>query len=211
VFPFASIKLISPEFAAFVRNTQLMCEYDETDSAIDAYGKHAVTVDLKNDESLAFSNYHFWFMYTSEGNDLKTPTLSVTGLTKLLIQNMLTIKLLGRFENTQCSYFGGVVQPAPVSLSVLEGFVEASLQITRDLRFTGSYKAMSLSDNTSHGNWYAQIDASLMGYLSLSLSYGGIPFDGYWYSDSSPGTGYRSTSTYNDTQTFYTVSLKGRY
>jgi hypothetical protein len=210
VYPFSSIKLISPDFEAFVRNTQLMCEYDETDSYIDTYGKHAITLDLKNDESLAFYNYHFWFMYNNSGNDVKVPTYSFTGLTKMLFFNMVTIKLLGRYIAEQSYYIGNLIEPSPANISRLEGMAEASMQLTSSYKITVNYKAISSSDSTSDGNWYAEFDANLFGSLSITMTYGGVPFTGYWYDD-----GYDNNSpknaTYNDTLTMYTISLKGRF
>jgi hypothetical protein len=210
VFPFSYLKMLSSDFEAFVRNTQLMCEYDETDSYIDTYGKHAVTVDLKNDESLALYNYHFWFMWNSSGTAVKIPTYTVTGLTKMLFSNMFTIKLLGRYVNEQTNYFGNELSAYQVNINRLEGMIEASMQLTSALKMTANYKATSSSDHTSNGNWYAEMDANLYGSLSLALTYGGIPFTGYWYDDSFDNNSPKYP-TYNDTTTIYTVSLKGRF
>lgn len=195
VWPFSALSLLSSEWAAFVRNTSLMAEYDANSVSArpgetSAYGRQTYTIDLKNDQSLALYNYEIWVKYNNEGTASKVSTLKASAVTKILLGSALTLKLLGRVEtskNTIEEYLRGT------------GFFEASLKITKDIKLTGSYKLLGFLDEF-HSNWYAELESILFGSVSVILSYGEKPFTGYWSDDLN-----------NDTITRFGASVKGYF
>ncbi|HRU38709.1 MAG TPA: hypothetical protein P5511_02435, partial [Candidatus Goldiibacteriota bacterium] len=196
--PFSIIKSWSPDWASFVRNTQIMAEYDTGWSTTDDYSRQTYTLDIKNDESLAYYNYHIWYRNNTEGNARKTVSNKISGFTKILLFDILTFRLLGRVDNT-----GGTVLNDSVyeykNYTQLTGFVEASLKLTRDLTLTASYKAL-FNEFASHSNLYAKLEANFLGLMSAALSYGKPALTGYWLDDDS-----------NDTSDMYMITFKGRF
>ncbi|MEI7542981.1 MAG: hypothetical protein WCJ94_07005 [bacterium] len=196
--PFSILKTISPDFAAFVRNTNMMVEYDAGKSMVDTYSRYTITMDLKNDEALALYNYHIWAKYNYEGNLYKVPSLTVTGVTKILVMDLVTFKLLGRLQNTE-GPVGDLL--TMTKYTNITGFVEASVRFLKDFKLTGSYKGLSTVNNTKYSNWYAGLEGSVFsGALSFTLSYGDPPLSGYWLNDYN-----------NETVQKYMFTLKGRF
>jgi hypothetical protein len=200
--PFSVLRSLSPEFAAFVRNTNMMVECDIGKSTSDDYSRESYTVDIKNDESLALYNYHFWYKYNYEGNagGTMTPTNKISGFTKILLFDLLTFRVLGRVENTQGTVFAGDVDGYTRKPYLqLTGFIEASLKPARDITLTCSYKGQT-NRYAKHNNWFAKAEVNLYGAVALGLTYGEPPLTGYWLDDDS-----------NDTQNVYMATLKGRF
>jgi hypothetical protein len=198
VFPFNVIGNINSGFSTFVHYTQLMVEYGTNHSIASTYKRDTYTIDLKNDESLALYNYHIWWKYNNEGDPTPFPNTSISGVTKILAGDMLTFRLLGRYEALR----GNLYEAGSYSLmdyAKVTGFVEASLKLSKQIKFTGSYKFLS-SDTTPHGNWYAELEANLVGSFNIILGYGVQPFTGYWLDDNN-----------DDTLTRFTLAFKGYF
>lgn len=198
--PFSMIKTWSEGWAAFVNNTKLMVEYDTNWStkANDNYARKTLTLDLKNDDTKSFYNYHLWWKNNFEGGSPKYNSNKITGITKFLFNNMLTINLLGRIENLYgpVSDGGGYVMKYNWKYT---GYIQASLKPVRDFILSGSYKAIS-SGYGNQGNWYVNAEMNLFESIAVTLGYGDAPFTGYWMDDNS-----------NDTLNIFTFSMKGRY
>ncbi len=205
IFPFNIISNINSTFSTFVHDTELMVEYGSNHNLAvpSTYARDTVTVDLKNDESLALYNYHFWWKYNNEGDPSQTPSAvhpdtSITGLTKILATDKLTFKLLGRYEGLNGIVYENATYTAK-DYSKLTGFVEASYKFNKQFKLTGNYKWLS-SDGIMHGNWYAEFEADLLGDFNIILGYGIQPFTGYWLDDNNA-----------DTLTRFTLSFKGYF
>jgi len=196
--PFSILKYWSSDWAAFVRNTSLMFEYDAGKSTTDDYSRDTYTLDLKNDESLAFYNYHIWFRHNTEGNADKIISRKLSGFTKILLTDFLTFRLLGRIDDTR-----GVVkikdnyETRPYLQ--LTGFIETSLQLTKYIILTANYKYLH-NEYENHNNLYAKLEANLWGSINMIISYGEAPLTGYWLDDNC-----------NDTVNKYTILFKGRF
>jgi hypothetical protein len=189
LLPFSFLKSISPEFAAFVRNTQLMAECD--------IGKSS-TFDIRNDESLALYNYHIWYRHNEEGNAVKTISNKVSGFTKILLFDLLTFRILLRADGTQGTVVdAGVYSVKPILQ--LTGFIEGSLKLGRDVTLTGSYKRQA-NEYNAHNNFYAKAEANFLGSMAVGLSYGEPPLTGYWLDDNC-----------NDTKDIIMATFKGRF
>lgn len=196
--PFSIIKYWGGDWAAFVRNTSLMVEYDAGKSTTDDYSRDTYTVDLKNDESLAFYNYHIWFRHNTEGNVNKVISRKLSGFTKILLFDFLTFRLLGRIDDTSGAVkIGDEYKIMPYQQ--LTGFIETSIKITRDIILTANYKHLYNKYET-HNNFYAKFEANLWGMINMIISYGEEPLTGYWLDDNS-----------NETVNKYTLLFKGRF
>jgi hypothetical protein len=198
VFPFNIIANISQDMSTFVHDTQLMVEYGSNHSIASTYKRDTYTVDLKNDESLALYNYHLWWKYNNEGDPNPWPDNSITGVTKIQAGNMLTFRLLGRYEGLR----GDLYESGAYIIkdySKVTGFLETSLKFTKQLQLTGSYKCLDSYDGM-HGSWYAQLEANMLGSFNMILGYGVQPFTGYWLDDNN-----------DDTITRFTLAFKGYF
>ncbi len=196
--PFSIIKYWGGDWATFARNTSFMFEFDAGKSTTDDYSRDTYTIDLKNDESLAFYNYHLWFRHNTEGNIEKIVSKKLSGFTKILLFDILTFKFLGRIDDTR-----GVVKIDDnyemKPLLQLTGFIEGSIKITRDIILTVNYKHLR-NEFESHDNLYAKLDINLWGMINMILSYGEPPLTGYWLDDNC-----------NNTINKYTLLFKGRF
>ncbi len=204
--PFSILKSLSPESEAFVRGTQLMVEYNRNHQLGGlTYQKDSLTIDLKNDEALAMSNYHIWYSYATEGNPYQIPTSSFTATTKLLIANLVTTRVLLRYQALRGTFYNGTGDPA-LSASFSEenypqytGFLEAGIKLFKDYKLTASCKLQN-ARGIWYTNAYAEAEANLVGAVNAILSYGEKPFTGYWSDDNS-----------RDTKDVYMLSLKAYF
>ncbi|MCX8092775.1 MAG: hypothetical protein N3E50_01250 [Candidatus Goldbacteria bacterium] len=196
--PFSIIKYWGGDWNTFVRNTSLMIEYDAGKSTTDDYSRDTYTIDLKNDESLAFYNYHIWFRHNTEGNVDKIVSKKLSGFTKILLFDFLTFRLLGRIDDTR----GAVKVNNTYEIRPYlqwTGFIETSIKITKDIILTGNYKHIR-NEYETHNNLYAKLEANLWGMINMIISYGEEPLTGYWLDDNS-----------NETVNKYTLLFKGRF
>jgi len=197
--PFSALKSMSEEWAKFINYTQLMAEYDAMSSEVDTYERKTVTISLKNDQSLAFSNYEIYFRYNFEGKnidpenkqeiDSRVPSYKLNAATKLSLIKELTLGITGRYETysqVTGSESNGTFEMKD-SLTALTGHIEAIYKFSQDIRLKAGIKALTKHDG-SHLNFNSELSATLLGTLNMSLTYGSEPFTGYWKDDLSDDT-----------------------
>jgi hypothetical protein len=216
--PFSIIKALSAGWYAFIRNTQMMIQYDQDITAASlvssSYQRKAATVELKNDQSLAIYNYDVYFKYDFEGNalgpdqtvDTRVPSYKVNAMTKLLVTNYFTISLLGRweklFEVPEYSTADGAYLPYTYNIDRYTGYTEIGYKFNRNLKVTLDYKLMGTDYKTDilHTDFYTTLEYTTLGSIVVDLSYGAAPFTGYWLDDFT-----------DDTVNEYMVSFKGYF
>ncbi len=209
--PFSIIKALSAGWYAFIRNTQMMFQYDEdltSASAVgSAYQRHAARLELKNDQSLAIYNYDIYFRYDYEGNkigpsqtvDTRVPSYTLNLSTKLLVTNYFTISLLGRweklFDNPEYSVANGTYSNS--NINRMTGYTEIGYKFSKNTKITLDYKVMGTSYKTDipHTDFYLDLEHVIWGSIVLDLIYGVKPFTGYWLDDLTDDTINRAMVT----------------
>ncbi len=209
--PFSVLKTYSEEWAKFVNYTQLMAEYDAMQSSVDTYERRTVTISLKNDQSLALSNYEVYMRYNYEGKNIdpankqeidgRVPSVRFNVNTKISPLKELTFGIIGRYE-----IYSSVIESGAQGLFIMKdglekitACLEASYKFTTDIKLKVNYKLSSRYDGI-HTNFYSELSGNFYGTLNLALSYGAEPFAGYWKDDLN-----------DDTVDLISLSLRGTF
>ena len=201
VWPFSFIGSLSPAASVFVHDTQLMAEFMQNRALDGTYKEDSMTIDIKNDESLAINNYHIWWKYDNKGNPTQLPSNSVTGETKIQAGDRITFKILARYESLQGyeDNFADITVPINYSYSRITGFLEGSVKFSKNLKFTVNCKVEDTNnaiDGGYHSNIYFELEFNGLGAFNVVLSYGIEPFTGYWLDDASDDTMNRFCLTF---------------
>jgi len=216
--PFSIIKSWSAGWYAFIRNTQMMFQYDQDITAASltasSYQRKAATLEIKNDQSLAIYNYDIYFKYDYEGNaigpdqtvDTRVPLYKLNAITKLLVTNSFTISLLGRWEKLfdwpEYSTSSSAYEPYTSNIDRFTGYTEIGYKFNRNFKATLDYKVMGTDYKTDclHTDILGTLEYVMLGSIVIDLSYGSAPFTGYWLDD-----------LYDDTVNQYTATFKAYF